>query len=165
MFFSDNPNLFFSEVERQLNRGAPTPQLPNKKQRTGSTSSSQSKKVDQAEEKQQLQPMLSTFGTGGSAKNPTPQHKQLHQEVLTSGPQGLLSSKSTIVQLRRSTNTKGKQAPTPPRRTRYFGKIICEILKQIVRPKIFCFPAPSETAPTQTLTITLMMNTTVKVLS
>jgi hypothetical protein len=38
---------------------------------------------------------------------------------LTPGPQGLLlSTKSTVVQLRRNTNRKGKQAPTPPKRTR-----------------------------------------------
>jgi len=113
---------YFADLKCQQNRGAPTPQLPSKKQRNVSTSSSQSKKVEaqQGEDKQlQHHPMLSTFGSGGSAKNPSPKQKQFQQEVVTPGPgQGLLSTKSTLVQLRRSTNTKGKQAPTPPRRTR-----------------------------------------------
>ena len=109
--------LNVSEVERQLNRGAPTPQLPNKKQRTGSSSSGASKKVDVIDEAAKTPTMLSTFGSGAS-KNSSLQQQQHQPEVLTAGPQGLLSTKSTVVQLRRSTNTKGKQAPTPPKRTR-----------------------------------------------
>lgn len=31
---------------------------------------------------------------------------------------GILSARSTVVQLRRTTNKKGKQAPAPPKRTR-----------------------------------------------
>lgn len=140
------------EVERQLNRGAPTPQLPNKKQRTGSTSSSASKQQQQPAvalaEPQQLepqplgsprggsaqssiagivdepvQPVLSTFG--GAARNASqsaasPSGGGGTTELLTSGPQGLLSTKSTVVQLRRNTNKKGRQAPTPPKRTSSF---------------------------------------------
>ena len=104
----------FSEVERQLNRGAPTPQLPNKKQRTGSASSNSASKLVDVDNK----PMLSTFGA--ASKTAASLHLQQQPEVLTSGPQGLLlSSKSTVVQLRRNTNKKGKQAPTPPKRTRF----------------------------------------------
>jgi hypothetical protein len=104
-------------VDRQLNRGgAPTPQLPNKKQRNGSSSS---KKVvvdvQQLIDDKQPTTMLSTFGASKAAAT----NQQLQPEVLTPGPQGLLlSTKSTVVQLRRNTNRKGKQAPTPPKRTR-----------------------------------------------
>ena len=59
------------------------------------------------------QPMLSTFGSRSSQPTPT-------SELLTpAGSQGLLSNKSTVVQLRRNTNKLGRQAPTPPKRTRY----------------------------------------------
>ena len=59
------------------------------------------------------QPMLSTFGSRSSQPTPT-------SELLTpAGSQGLLSTKSTVVQLRRNTNKLGRQAPTPPKRTRY----------------------------------------------
>ena len=57
------------------------------------------------------QPMLSTFG--GRSSQPTPT-----SDLLTPGSQGLLSTKSTVVQLRRNTNKLGRQAPTPPKRTR-----------------------------------------------
>ena len=59
------------------------------------------------------QPMLSTFGSRSSQPTPT-------SELLTpAGSQGLLTTKSTVVQLRRNTNKLGRQAPTPPKRTRY----------------------------------------------
>ena len=58
------------------------------------------------------QPLLSTFGSRSSSQaTPT-------SELLNSGSQGLLSTKSTVVQLRRNTNKMGRQAPTPPKRTR-----------------------------------------------
>ncbi|XP_042222211.1 tyrosine-protein kinase ABL1-like isoform X1 [Homarus americanus] len=39
--------------------------------------------------------------------------------------QGILSSRSTVVQLRRTTNKKGKQAPAPPKRTSSFRDSTC----------------------------------------
>lgn len=39
---------------------------------------------------------------------------------LTTFTGGHQSSKSSLVQMRRTTNRKGKQAPAPPKRTRYF---------------------------------------------
>ena len=68
------------------------------------------------------QPMLSTFGSRSSQPTPT-------SELLTpAGSQGLLSTKSTVVQLRRNTNKLGRQAPTPPKRTRYtiYKLYICQ---------------------------------------
>lgn len=112
------------EVERQLNNkpaSSTTPQLPSKKQRNGSTSSakhqhqisdplSSSPRVGSLDETPQ---MLSTFGSRSSQPTPT-------AELLTpGGSQGLLTTKSTVVQLRRNTNKMGRQAPTPPKRTRY----------------------------------------------
>ena len=122
-FFLNN----FSEVERQLNnKPATTPQLPSKKQRNGSNSSikhqhqtsdptlSSSPRTFEANKSlDESQPMLSTFG-GRSSQQPTPT-----SDLLTPGSQGLLSTKSTVVQLRRNTNKLGRQAPTPPKRTRY----------------------------------------------
>ena len=123
VFFLTN----FSEVERQLNnKPATTPQLPSKKQRNGSSSSvkhqhqtsdptlSSSPRTFEANKSlDESQPMLSTFG-GRSSQQPTPT-----SDLLTPGSQGLLSTKSTVVQLRRNTNKLGRQAPTPPKRTRY----------------------------------------------
>ena len=104
------------EVERQLNtRPTLTPQLPSKKQRNGSSSKHQHQASDPvlpsprasgdrvteiAAQESSSQPMLSTFGN----------RSQSTEAVV-------LSTKSTVVQLRRP-NKLGRQAPTPPKRTR-----------------------------------------------
>ena len=119
--------IVITEVERQLNnKPATTPQLPSKKQRNGSSSSgpkhqhqvsdptqmSSSPRTGQTlQDTESTTPVLSTFGSRSSQPTPT-------SELLASGPQGLLSTKSTVVQLRRNTNKLGRQAPTPPKRTR-----------------------------------------------
>jgi hypothetical protein len=134
--------LYVTEVERQLSsKVATTPQLPNKKQRTGSSSSA--KHQHQLSDPQSLEPPPSSSPRGGSAQSSiaglvddtqlpmlstfagrsSSQQQQQQQtptsEGLTPGPQGILSTKSTVVQLRRNTNKRGRQAPTPPKRTRY----------------------------------------------
>ena len=150
-------------MEKQLNRGAPTPQLPSKKQRSGSSSSKQHLQQSQddlplnssASNIQQTgttrstrshedhqrgasmdrleagganeapqQPLLSSFGaasgSGVQLQRENVREEPLSEEaVLSQGPQGILTTKSTVVQLRRNTNKQGRQAPTPPRRTRY----------------------------------------------
>ena len=113
-------------MQRQLNnKGVTTPQLPNKKQRNGSSSSakhqhqlsdpissSSPRTGGSGAEDSSSQPLLSTFGSRSSSQaTPT-------SELLNPGSQGLLSTKSTVVQLRRNTNKMGRQAPTPPTRTR-----------------------------------------------
>ena len=125
----------FAEVERQLNRGAPTPQMPNKKPRTGSASSgtpglTSSSPVPPPSAltpsggrgppptgdtpMEESPPVLTTFGGKKAASaQPSP---SLGNDAVT--PQGIVSTKSTVVQLRRNTNKMGKQAPTPPKRTR-----------------------------------------------
>ena len=116
-----------TEVERQLNnKPATTPQLPSKKQRNGSNSSakhqhqlsdpisSSPRQTGAAASLDDSQPMLSTFG-GRSASQPA----SSTTDLLTPGNQGLLTTKSTVVQLRRNTNKMGRQAPTPPKRTRW----------------------------------------------
>jgi len=106
------------EVERQLNtRPTLTPQLPSKKQRNGSSSKHQHQASDPvlpsprasgdrvteiAAQESSSQPMLSTFGN----------RSQSTEAVV-------LSTKSTVVQLRRP-NKLGRQAPTPPKRTSSF---------------------------------------------
>ena len=159
-----------TEVEKQLIRGAPTPQLPNKKQRSGSSSSSKQHlqqsqddlplnssaannhqtgttrstrshedrprgtSMDRLEagrgggEDQQSppQPFFSSFGAASGTGGATLQQRDgvrddpeaSSEAVLSQGPQGILTTKSTVVQLRRNTNKQGRQAPTPPRRTR-----------------------------------------------
>ena len=123
----------FAEVERQLNRGAPTPQMPNKKPRTGSASSGNPGLTSSSPVPppsaltpsggrgpplpgetpvEDTPPVLTTFG-GKKSAQPSP---NLGNEAMT--PQGIVSTKSTVVQLRRNTNKMGKQAPTPPKRTR-----------------------------------------------
>ena len=124
------------EVRRQLSRGTPTPQLPHKKPRNGSLSSlgsSQRHKDKEMASPSQLAslappdndpagttPILSTFG--GAKKDQHQQQQQPQQLLQQSGSdsfaQGIVSTKSTVVQLRRNTNKKGRQAPTPPKRTR-----------------------------------------------
>ncbi|XP_059094163.1 tyrosine-protein kinase Abl-like isoform X2 [Tigriopus californicus] len=139
------------EVERQLvhgggsglSGGMSTPQLPNKKARTGSSSSAKQSIPDfemplpagsprtgsahamEPEAPMSSTPMLSTFGGGSSlqrgpppTKNSTVNSSQTNEPLMSS--QGILSTKSTVVQLRRNTNKKGRQAPTPPRRTSSF---------------------------------------------
>ena len=154
----------FTEVEKQLNRGAPTPQLPNKKQRSGSSSSSKqhlqqhsqddlplnssasniqqtgtTRSTRSHEDHQrgasmdrleaggttdaQQPPLLSSFGAASGSgvlmQRESVRDDPLSEEaVLSQGPQGILTTKSTVVQLRRNTNKQGRQAPTPPRRTR-----------------------------------------------
>ena len=74
------------------------------------------------------QPMLSTFGSRSSQPTPT-------SELLTpAGSQGLLTTKSTVVQLRRNTNKLGRQAPTTPKRTRIrlYKPYICQKKKFFV---------------------------------
>ena len=155
--------FMFSEVEKQLNRGVPTPQLPNKKQRSGSSSSSKQhlqhsqddlplnssaanahqtgttrstrshedhprgSSMDRLEagggETQQT-PLLLSFGTASGSgvqlqRDNVRDDPSSGEAVLSQGPQGILTTKSTVVQLRRNTNKQGRQAPTPPRRTRY----------------------------------------------
>ena len=126
----------FAEVERQLNRGAPTPQMPNKKPRTGSASSgtpglTSSSPVPPPSALtpsggrgppppgetsiEESPPVLTTFGGKKAASaQPSP---NLGNDAMA--PQGIVSTKSTVVQLRRNTNKMGKQAPTPPKRTRW----------------------------------------------
>ena len=145
MFLHDQFHSLFSEVERQLsNKGVPTPQLPNKKQRTGSTSGGQqSTPSTSAKHQHQISdplplegsaaeaPMMSTFGNkagtaggaavGGNQVAAGSGNSSSGGEMLTPGPGGsaaLLTTKSTVVQLRRNTNKLGRQAPTPPKRTR-----------------------------------------------
>ena len=70
------------------------------------------------------QPLLSSFGaasgSGVQLQRENVREEPLSEEaVLSQGPQGILTTKSTVVQLRRNTNKQGRQAPTPPRRTRY----------------------------------------------
>ena len=162
------------EVEKQLNRGAPTPQLPSKKQRSGSSSSSK-QHLQQSQDDlplnlsasniqqtgttrstrshedhqrgasmdrleaggagdQPQQPLLSSFGaasgSGVQLQRENVREDPLSEEaVLSQGPQGILTTKSTVVQLRRNTNKQGRQAPTPPRRTRYAGYcFLCQYL-------------------------------------
>ena len=72
----------------------------------------------------QQAPLLSSFGaasgSGVQLQRDSVREDPLSEEaVLSQGPQGILTTKSTVVQLRRSTNKQGRQAPTPPRRTRY----------------------------------------------
>ena len=128
--------LLILEVQRQLNnKGVTTPQLPSKKQRNGSTSSSKhqhqisdpisssSPRTGSGADDSSSQPLLSTFGSRSSSQ-PTPT-----SELLNPGgsSQGLLTTKSTVVQLRRNTNKMGRQAPTPPKRTRYIKLLkICD---------------------------------------
>lgn len=40
-------------------------------------------------------------------------------------------SNSNMVQMRRSTNKKGKQAPAPPKRTRYASFSLINIIEQL----------------------------------
>lgn len=70
--------------------------MPYKKSHSGSTSNIPSSHQDQLEN-QSTVGKLSTF-TGGSLGG---------------------SGKNSLVQMRRPTNKKGKQAPAPPKRTRY----------------------------------------------
>ena len=86
--------MWFAEVEKQLQGG--TPQLPYKKPHAGSTGNIHGlvEQMSAAESSK-----LSTF-----AIMPT-------------------SSKGALVQLRRTTNKRGKQAPAPPKRTRLAYKI------------------------------------------
>lgn len=122
--------------------GSATPQLPSKKPRTGSTSSAAKQQAPSSDPlpppmpSDNTTPVLTTFG-GARANNnvavattprelpppscPSPVNDGGGLQV---APQGLLSTKSTVVQLRRNTNKKGRQAPTPPRRTRYVIKIL-----------------------------------------
>ena len=70
----------------------------------------------------QQPPLLSSFGaasgSGVQLQRDSIRDDPLSEEaVLSQGPQGILTTKSTVVQLRR-TNKQGRQAPTPPRRTR-----------------------------------------------
>ena len=111
-------NICVAEVERQLKSKASTPQLPSKKQRNGSSSSAKhqhqvSDPSSNRTAQDQDQPMLSTFGSRSTQHTPT-------SDLLGGGAQGLLSTKSTVVQLRRNTNKMGRQAPTPPKRTSSF---------------------------------------------
>ena len=74
---------------------------------------------------QQQPPLLSSFGaasgSGVHLQRDSVRDDPLSEEaVLSQGPQGILTTKSTVVQLRRNTNKQGRQAPTPPRRTRYY---------------------------------------------
>eukprot|EP00095_Tigriopus_kingsejongensis_P008109 maker-scaffold184_size276635-snap-gene-0.15 protein:Tk08109 transcript:maker-scaffold184_size276635-snap-gene-0.15-mRNA-1 annotation:"tyrosine-protein kinase abl" len=57
------------------------------------------------------QPILSTFGQRTNT---------ISSQSSDPLSQGIVSTKSTVVQLRRNTNKKGRQAPTPPRRTSSF---------------------------------------------
>lgn len=108
------------EVQRQLNRGgAPTPQLPNKKPKTSSSSRQKHRDMNPGSlSTPETTPVLSTFGNRSNIA-----HSQNgNSPMLAAGqdtPQDLIvPTKSTVVQLRR-TNKKGKQAPAPPKRTRY----------------------------------------------
>ena len=133
-----------AEVEMQLNnKPATTPQLPSKKQRNGSSSSAHKHQHQASDPTQnsslssprtgqsldsESQPMLSTFGSRSSQPTPT-------SELLTpAGSQGLLTTKSTVVQLRRNTNKLGRQAPTTPKRTRIrlYKPYICQKKKFFV---------------------------------
>ena len=151
-----------AEVEKQLNRGAPTPQLPNKKQRSGSSSSSKQHLAQSQDDlppplnasnaaathqtgttrstrshedhprgtsmdrlegggEHQQPPLLSSFGAASGAgvqQRDNVRDEPSAEAVLSQGPRGILTTKSTVVQLRRNTNKQGRQAPTPPRRTR-----------------------------------------------
>ena len=138
----------FSEVEKQLNKGVPTPQLPNKKSQQVKPAASGSRvsgdlppppprsasprapggphgSLDRQSDHHQ--PVLSSFSGGSQARPPAgpgggSEHATTNpgdgEAVVSQGPQGILTNKSTVVQLRRNTNKQGRQAPTPPRRTR-----------------------------------------------
>ena len=72
----------------------------------------------------QQAPLLSSFGAASGSgvqlqRDSVREDPSSEEAVLSQGPQGILTTKSTVVQLRRSTNKQGRQAPTPPRRTRY----------------------------------------------
>ncbi|XP_075229054.1 tyrosine-protein kinase Abl isoform X2 [Lycorma delicatula] len=87
------------EVEKQL-QGSVTPQLPYKKPHGGSTGNIHNLVLisDQAVAGSSAAPVtkLSTFSSGGSS---------------------MAHPKSSLVQMRRPTNRKGKTAPAPPKRT------------------------------------------------
>jgi len=112
------------EVQRQLKGGAPTPQMPSKKARTASASSRHQSQdeFDRGQEEQlppptaAATPVLSTFGVGRQASTPTASSAPAEPLLAP----GIVSTKSTVVQLRRSTNKQGRQAPAPPRRTSSF---------------------------------------------
>ena len=115
----------FLEVARQLKGGAPTPQLPSKKPRT--SSSSRQRQHQQADFEQQAlasphpesTPVMSTFGNRAGSGAQAANGSTPVSLVSDTTPQDLVvSTKSTVVQLRRNTNKKGRQAPTPPKRTR-----------------------------------------------
>ncbi|CAB4069722.1 ABL1 [Lepeophtheirus salmonis] len=130
------------EVAKQLHRGAPTPQMPNKKQRTNtnsnnsSASSTAQRPIVKTSSNKPLEemslkeddpiPILSTFGQKADEdlNNLAFLESQLDNEqqlLSTPGGQGILTTKSTVVQLRRNNNNKkGRTAPTPPRRTSSF---------------------------------------------
>nr|CAD7568495.1 unnamed protein product [Timema californicum] len=89
--------LCMTEVEKQL-QGSGTPQLSYKKPHAGSTGNIHGLVVmsEQAAAADGAMSKMSTFMGGPS-----------------------ITSKSSLVQMRRPTNRKGKQAPVPPKRTRY----------------------------------------------
>ncbi|XP_066992993.2 tyrosine-protein kinase Abl isoform X3 [Anabrus simplex] len=91
------------EVEKQL-QGSATPQLSYKKPHAGSTGNIHGMVI-----------MSEQVVTSGMVQDGAGAVTKL--STFTGGP--VLSSKSNIVQLRRPTNRKGKQAPAPPKRTRF----------------------------------------------
>ncbi|KAK7869384.1 hypothetical protein R5R35_000690 [Gryllus longicercus] len=97
------------EVEKQL-QGNVTPQLSYKKPHAGSTGNIHGLVV-----------MSDQIVTTGMVQDAGGAVNKL--STFTGGP--ALSSKSSLVQLRRPTNRKGKQAPAPPKRTSSFRDSTC----------------------------------------
>nr|CAD7396685.1 unnamed protein product [Timema poppensis] len=93
--------LCMTEVEKQL-QGSGTPQLSYKKPHAGSTGNIHG---------------LVVMSEQAAAAGLVSDGAMSKMSTFMGGPS--ITSKSSLVQMRRPTNRKGKQAPVPPKRTRY----------------------------------------------